>query len=85
MGIIRTARDDVAASIAAFKTATTPNRAQLRRYVAAIVDAGNEWLRKRDAQDGAAPADFAASRQAQFNAFVAEIPDPILDPVDPAS
>lgn len=85
MGIIKTARDDFAADVAAFKAASTPTRAQLRKYVAALVDAGNEWLAKRDAQDVAAPSAFASSKQAQFNTFVDELPDVALDAVDPQS
>lgn len=82
MGIIKTARDDFDADVAAFKL-STPTRAQLRKYVAALVDAGNEWLSKRDAQDAAAPAGFAESRQAQFKSYVDALPDVSLDPIDP--
>ena len=84
MGIIKQARDQFAADVAAFK-ASNPTRAQMRKYVAALVDAGNEWLAKRDAQDAAAPADFAASKQGQFNAFVDALPDVNLAAVDPQS
>lgn len=83
MGIIATARNDAAAAFAAFKLATTPNRTQKRRYVAALVTWGQEWLARFDEQENAAPADFAASKQAQFTTFVAALPDPTLDPVDP--
>lgn len=55
MGIIATAHADCAASFAAFKLATTPNRAQRRKYVAAWANWCNEWLAKFDAQDNAAP------------------------------
>jgi hypothetical protein len=78
MGILATARAD----FAAFK-ATSPTRAQKRRYVAALVTAGQEWLAKHDAQENAAAADFAASKAAQFNAFVDALPEPALDAVDP--
>lgn len=84
MGIIATARTDFDAVRAAFVTATTPNRAQRRKYVAALVDAGNEWLAKFDAQDNAAPSDFAATKAAQFKTFTDALPEPALAPVDPA-
>lgn len=83
MGIIKTARDDFSAALAAFRAATSPNRNQRRKYVAALVDAGNEWLAKHDAQEGAAPAAFAATRQGQYNTFVDGLPDIALDAVDP--
>lgn len=85
MGIIATARTAFRASLATFKL-TTPNRAQLRRFVAATVDAGNEWLAKRDAQENSAPVDFAASRTAQFKTFTDALPEVALDadPEDPA-
>lgn len=83
MGIIATARNDAAAAFAAFKTATTPNRAQKRRYVAALVTWGQEWLARFDAQENAAAADFAASKPGQFNAFVDALPETSPDPVDP--
>lgn len=66
--------------------AATANRAALRRQVAALVTAGQEWLAKHDAQEAAAPADFAASKPAQFATFVDALPDvtvPAADPVDP--
>lgn len=83
MGIIKTARDDFSAALAAFRAATSPNRTQRRKYVAAIVDAGNEWLAKQDRQDADAPAGFAATRQGQFNTYVDGLPDVTLDAVDP--
>jgi hypothetical protein len=83
MGILATARADFTAAFAAFK-ATTPTRAQKRRYVAALVTAGQEWLAKHDAQENAAAQDFAASKPGQFDAFVGALPEPVLDPVDPA-
>lgn len=83
MGIIKTARDDFQADVAAFK-ATGPNRAQLRKYVAALVTAGQEWLAKFDAQDNAAASDFAASKRAQFNTYVDALPEPTLPAVNPA-
>jgi len=85
MGIIATARTAFRASLATFKL-TNPTRAQLRRFVAATVDAGNEWLSKHDAQESAAPVAFAADRPAQYNAFVDALPevtlgaDPAVDP-----
>lgn len=83
MGIIATARNDFAAVFSAFKAATTPNRNQKRRYVAALVSAGQEWLSKHDAQDNAAQVDFAASRPAQYQTFVDALQEPTIDPVDP--
>lgn len=87
MGIIATARVAFRSALTTFE-ATTPTRAQLRRFVAATVDAGNEWLAKHDAQETAAPKQFAATpaRAAQFAAFVNAQPkvaldaDPINDP-----
>ena len=84
MGIVKQARDQFQADVAAFKTGASPTRDQLRKYVAAMVTAGQEWLNKRDLADNAAPADFAASRSAQFKTFTDALPDPTLDPVDPS-
>ena len=81
MGIIATARTAFRSALATFK-ATSPNRNQLRRFVAAIVDSGHEWLARHDAQDNAAPADFAASRTAQFSAFVGALPEVTVDDRD---
>lgn len=81
MGIVTDARTDLRSVLAQRLPALT--RAQCRRYVAAIVDAGQEWLAKRDAQDNPVAADFAASRPAQYQSFVAALPDVTLDP-DPA-
>ena len=83
MGIIATARADATAAFAAFKLATTPNRAQRRKYDAALVTWGQEWLAKFDEQENAAPTDFAASKQGQFNAFLNALPEVTPDPVDP--
>ena len=82
MGIIATARADFTAAFAAFK-ATSPTRVQRRRYVAALVTAGQEWLAKHDAQDNAAAQVFADSKPAQFSTFVDALPEPALDAVDP--
>jgi hypothetical protein len=82
MGIIATARADFASAFAAFK-ATTPTRAQRRRYVAALVTAGQEWLARFDAQENAAAQDFAASKPGQFSTFVDALPEPALYAVDP--
>jgi len=82
MGIIATARTAFRASLATFK-ASNPNRNQLRRFVAATVDAGNEWLAKFDAQESAAPADFAATKPALYAAALPEptlAADPAVDP-----
>lgn len=78
MGILKQAADDFDAVFAAFKAATTPNRTQKRKYVAALVTRGQEWLAKHDAQEAAAPVDFAASKQAQFATFVDALPEPTL-------
>lgn len=83
MGIIKTAADDFDAALAAFKAATSPTRAQRRKYVAALVTRGQEWLARFDAQANAAPADFAASKAGQFRAFTDALPDVALDPLDP--
>lgn len=80
MGIIATARTAFRSALATFK-ATGPTRAQLRRFVAATVDAGNEWLAKFDAQESAAPADFAATKPALYAAHLAALAaDPAVDP-----
>lgn len=83
MGIIATARTAFRSALTSFE-ATTPNRAQLRRFVAATVDAGNEWLAKHDAQEVATPKQFAAGRAAQFTAFMNAQPKVALDadPID---
>ncbi len=79
MGIIKQAADDFDAALAAFKAATSPTRAQRRKYVAALVTRGQEWLARFDAQDNAAPADFAASKAGQYKSFVDALPEPTLD------
>jgi hypothetical protein len=63
--------------------AGTANRTQLRRQVAGLVTAGQEWLAKFDAAINTTAADFAATKQAQFNAFTDALPDPALDVIDP--
>lgn len=68
MGITATARTAFKAALTTFK-ATSPNRAQQRRFVAAVVDAGQEWLSKFDRQETEAPTGFAATRTSQFNTF----------------
>lgn len=83
MGINKKAADDFDAILLAFKAANSPNRTQRRKYVAAIYNRAAEWLVNFDAQDNAALADFAASKQAQFNAFVDALVDPPLSSVDP--
>ena len=84
MGIRNDARNAFKAELSAFR-ATSPNRTQLRRFVAALTDAGQEWLSKRDAQDNAAPQAFADSKQGQFNSFLDALPDVELDSVDPTA
>lgn len=81
MGITATARTAFKAALSAFR-ATSPNRAQLRRFVAAVVDAGNEWLSKHDAQESNAAPGFATSRAAQFATYVAALPEVELDDRD---
>lgn len=83
MGIIATARTDAAAAFAAFRATTTPTRAQRRKYVAAMVTWGNEWLARFDAQENSAAQGFADSRPAQFSTFVDALPDVVPDAVDP--
>lgn len=89
MGILKQAADDFDADLAAFKLANTPTRAQKRKYIAALVTRGQELLAKLDAQDASAAADFAATKQAQFNTFVDALPEPTLsaapatDPITP--
>lgn len=82
MGIIADARTDLRTLLTQRLPALT--RAQRRRYVAALVDAGQEWLARRDAQDSATPTDFAASRPAQYATFVEALPEVTLgvDPVE---
>ena len=81
MGITGTARTAFKAALTTFKT-TAPNRAQLRRFVGALVDAGNEWLSKHDKQETEAAAGFAASRQAQFSTYLGTLPEVTLDERD---
>lgn len=90
MGINKQARYDFATIFAAFKTANTPNRAQRRKYVAAVCDAANEWLSKFDRQEAAAAQAFAGSKPSQFSSFRDALPDVALDqaptdPVDPTA
>jgi hypothetical protein len=75
-------RQQFIAALDAIKLAVSGRNAR-RRQVAALVTAGQEWLAKFDAQDNAAPADFAASRQSQFNTFVDALPDITIDAADP--
>ncbi len=83
MGINQQARADFSAIFAAFKAATSPTRAQRRKYVAAIVDADNELLQKLDKQNTESAQAFADSKPSQYTAFVDALPDVTLDPVDP--
>lgn len=85
MGIIATARNDAAAAFAAFKLATTPTRTQKRKYVAALVTWGQDWLAQHDAQENAAPVAFAESKPAQYATFVDALPEPSPAAVDPQS
>jgi hypothetical protein len=91
MGIIKQGQDVFTAAYVDWVNAqsTPPNRRQRRKFVASLVNAGNEWLAKFDAQENAAPVSFAASRLAQFNTFVDALPPvtlepaPVNDPVEP--
>lgn len=84
MGIRATAKQDLQAIFDAFKAASTPNRTQRRKCMAAIVEFGQAYLADFDAQDNAAPAGFAASRQAQFNTYLDGLAEPQLPAVNPA-
>jgi len=81
MGIKKTATDDFAGIYAAYK----PGKARLskRAYVAALANTCNEWLSKFDAQETAAPRDFAATKASQYQTFTDALADPALNPVDP--
>ncbi len=80
MGIITTtARNAFRAALATFK-ATNPTRLQLRKFVAALVNAGNEWLTAHDRQEATAAQLFADSRSSQFASFVAALPEVTLGP-----
>jgi hypothetical protein len=63
--------------------AGTANRAALRRQVAGLVTAGQEWLAQFDVTDNAAAASFAATKPALFKAHVDALPDPVVSTVDP--
>jgi hypothetical protein len=70
-------RVEARAALAAIKAGT--NRAHLRGQVADCIDLLNHWLAARDAQDASALAGFADDKPAQFNSFVAALPDPPVD------
>lgn len=61
------------ALLVAVKAAT--NRTQMRAQVADAVNLLNDWLARRDAQDNAALAGFAADKPAQFNTYVDSLPE----------
>lgn len=63
--------------------AGTANRKQLRKQVAGLVNAAQEWLSKFDAQDSAAPGDFAASKPGQYQTFVDALPGVTVGAADP--
>lgn len=65
------------AALTAIRAATT--RAQAREQVADAISILNEWLSKRDTQDSAAFAGFAADRPTQFSNFVDALPEPTVD------
>ena len=65
------------AAIDAIRAGTT--RAQMRQQVAEAAELLQGWLIRRDAQDVEALPAFAASKQAQFNTFVAALPDVPVD------
>ena len=86
MGTNKQAAEAFAQSLTNFKDANpTATRAQRRKYVAGLVNRGHEWLAKFDAADVAAPAEFAATKSAQFTTFTDALADPVLTPVDPQS
>lgn len=70
-------RAQARALVTAVKAGTT--RAQMRGQMADAINLLNDWLAKRDAQDAAAHAGFAADRPAQFNTFVDALPDIPVD------
>jgi len=74
MGIGRT---QARAALAAIKAGTT--RATMRLQVAESIEVMQGWLIRRDAQDAAAEAGFAASRPAQFDTFVDSLPEVPVD------
>lgn len=82
MGWIKQGRDAFVADIAEAKAAGA-TRAQLDKYVQAIIDAGNEWMVKRTTQNVDALSGFADSRQAQFKTYTDALPDPVLGDIDP--
>jgi hypothetical protein len=63
--------------------AAVTGRAARRRQVANLVNAGNEWLARFDAQEGAAATDFAASRPAQYATFIDALPDVTIATANP--
>lgn len=73
MGIQALARTAFRSAVSTFEATGAKGR-QVRRFVAVLTDAGNEWLSKYDAQESAAPRQFAESKAAQFNTFVATLP-----------
>lgn len=75
-------RQQFFAALAAIKANTT-TRSQRRRQVAALVTAGQEWLALRDAQDAAAPADFAASKASQYATFLDALHEVTVSAADP--
>lgn len=79
MGITKRARTAAMAALDADTATNSLTKKQQRKYVAAMVDAGNEWLAKFDAQDSVAPAGFAASKQAQYDTYTAALPVIAID------
>lgn len=67
-------------ALADFRATRTGNqrRAQIRDDVAALVNAAQDWLARRDAQENGAQAAFAEDRAAAFRTFVDALP-----PVEP--
>jgi len=75
-------RDRFILDLAAIK-AGTANRRAMRRQVANLVNAANEWLAKHDAQSNAAPQLFAEDRKAAFATFEAALPEVTISATDP--
>lgn len=75
-------RDQFILALAAIRTGTG-NRRALRRQVANLVNAGNEWLARFDAQQNAAPQSFADSRPAALNTLLDAQPEVTIPTADP--
>lgn len=74
MGVGRVA---ARAAIETIRLAT--NRAQMRVQMGEAIELLQGWLIRRDLQDAEALPAFAESKQAQFNTFVAALPNVPVD------